>query len=269
MNALMTPNSYRSANRVRSNRLCAIFAGCVLALTWTVPLAGSPPPPAADYPAQPFASFEVTFDSLWQTVEKAVSAPYRRILLRDASFGVLTFSEYVAPQLTDKSFRNQAIFCAKLQKPPDGMAALLSAELSAATRAELAAYDARQFPSDELIRMIALDVNRLMFSNALIASPAGGSPQAIRSGDAWALARWNRRSLEAAFPDEILRSPLLDKGRSESTVLISVYLLRQEAKKTVLFVSAWIEGQPVRGAVASRFLAEVKRLMGEARSSTP
>jgi hypothetical protein len=215
-----------------------------------------PPIPTADLPAQPFASFTADFATVWQAVERAAAVPQRKIVLSDPQRGVLTFSEYIAPELTLRSFRNQATLCAKLRQPPAGLAKLLAAQLSEKTRKELTAYDPRQFPSDDLIEEIAFDLNRLMFTRTITGDPEAGSP-----ADSDALAVRNRRALEAVFPDEILHSSLLDRPTSAATVVISSYLLQGEAGATVLFVSAWIEGKPVRGAMARGFLAEVaKRL---------
>jgi hypothetical protein len=264
----MISGPHRSASGARRLGRRLHLAGAMLGLALSLPLAANLPPlPTADQPAQPFAAFDVALETLWQMVERAASEPQRRVVLRNATLGVLTFAEYVGPELHERSFRNQAIFCAKLQRPPAGMITLLASQLSATTRADLAAYDPRQFPSDELMSEVALDLNRLMFSATLTDTVESRSPSAANTADAWALAAQNRRALEAAFPDEIIRSQLLDKPRSAATLLVSVYLLRQETKKTVLFVSAWIEGQPVRGALGGKFVAEVKRIMAVARSN--
>ena len=238
-------------NRERHQLHNQFFALAMLLFCISIAAAAETPEiPTAPYPALRFVALDASFEATWTAVGNVSSAPQRMIVARDKPFGVITFSEYLAPQFQVNSFRNLPAFFSIWRQPQTDLEIFLRSQFSAETRNELSSYDSKQYPSDDLVRKMTAELNRLLFTINIA--------RVADSADVNDRAASNRLALEAAFPNQLVHSSPLNRPKSESTLLVTLYLHPVNPTKTMLFISAWIEGNSAMGSRDRQLLVEIE-----------
>jgi hypothetical protein len=148
--------------------------------------------------------------------------------------------------LTAADIKDPASLAARLQNAHDGLSSFLSAELSPATQALLAAYTGPATPSLALVEAIVSDLNNVI-SGPLIYQPAfftlvnltpAVMQQIAANPSGAALESLNRILLELAYPVDLADLTLgFDNGLadlSDSTLLGPAYVHQLEASECIL-----------------------------------
>lgn len=192
---------------------------------------------AAEYPLVIDVQELVNRDIVWKK---------RADLTMAEIFHALRLSNRFVPQ----DFVNADKIIARLNNPPDALAAELQALLSDEALAALETYDHSPAQKKKITRRLADEFNRIIagpslytperfaqvkLSNQTIDYLRNNQPQAPRERRALATPRLNRMLIEDAFPDQIVKSAVSDLSEQYAPVFRTALLVEASTRLALSF----------------------------------